>query len=153
MPDWMNLQCNRQTMPTLLAQHTVDTPASPKAAWALWTEPSRWRNFYPGLDRAEGTLKVGAPLTLRGLHAGGEQSFKVLAFEPGVTFTLQRRLLFADLTLVHRVDPSALGCRLHVKAQLSGPLGWLQGRLRRRAWDAFLPMLLRRLAQEAQVQA
>lgn len=139
-------------MPQRLAQHTVEAPAPPEAAWGLWTNPALWNRFYPGLASAApgGALKAGTTLVLRGIEGGPGQSFMVVAIEAGTAFTLRRHLLFADLEVLHRVDPSPLGCRLHLRAQLSGPLAWVH-RLRLRAdWQRAAPELLRTLARLAQ---
>lgn len=139
-------------MPRLLVQHTVEAPASPEAVWRLWQDPLAWPRFWPTLGKPSPLkpLQVGVTLLLRDRTGGGARAYRVAALEPGTTFTLVRRLLFADLEVLHRVDPSPLGARLHLKARLSGPLGWFHAWRLGRTWREAAPALLRALAKAAQ---
>ncbi len=139
-------------MPPILAQHTVEAASPPDAAWALWTEAAQWTRFYPDLRQARlpSGFRPGGTLVLEGLHGRGTQTYALGAVDGGRSFQLLRRLPFADLVLLHRVDPAPLGCRLHLRVEVKGPLAWLYGRALRGAWRAFLPPLLRGLAREAQ---
>lgn len=135
-----------------IAQHTVEAPAPPETVWALWSDPVQWPRFYPGLGGviAPMGLKVGARLELRRADGGGPQAYEVLALEAGRRFTLLRRLPFARLRQLHTVEASPMGCRLHLRMELDGPLAWLYRLTLGRTWRSSLPPLLRALATAAQ---
>lgn len=133
-------------------QHTVEAPALPDRVWALWSDPSRWPSFYPGLGTVQTPkeFKGGAQLSLMPTHGGHAQHYELLFLEPGRSFTLVRRLPLATLRLHHRVDACDLGSRLHLRMDLEGPLGWLYGLVLGHSWKASVPPLLRALAKAAQ---
>lgn len=128
----------------------MEAPADPARVWDLWSDPGAWPRFYPGLEavRADGGFKPGAVLRLA--SGGASQRVELLFLEPGRSFTLLHRFPFATLRLHHRVEPCPLGSRIHLRLDLEGPLGWVYGLARGRAWRAALPPLLRALAKAAQ---
>lgn len=130
----------------------MEAPASPERAWALWSDPLAWPSFYPGLEavQAPAGFKVGGKLALLPSRGGRAQGYDILAVEAGRAFTLFRRLPFATLKLQHRVEPCELGCRLHLRVEVAGPLGWLYRLILGRSWKASVPPLLRALAKAAQ---
>ena len=134
------------------AQHTVEAPAPPERVWALWSDPQTWPSFYPGLAsvRSSESFKMGAVLALFPSGGSRPQRFEILFLEAGRAFTLVRRLPLATLRLHHRIDACELGCRLHLRLDLDGPLGWIYGLAKGRSWKAALPLLLRTLAKAAQ---
>ena len=133
------------------AQHTLETTTPPESIWRCWTDVPGWPDWDDGLEWAtlQGPLAVGASGVLK--CRGGERvSFRVTEFIEGRSFTCLGRQLGADVTFVHRLEPSSLGTRLTHRVEARGPLAWfLRLTLGRRLRES-LPRAARKLAHLAE---
>lgn len=73
--------------------YSLQTSASAATIWAIWTDVSRWQTWDIGLISAEifGPFEVGA----RGYllpEQGPKSSFRLVAVQPGVSYTIRTRL-------------------------------------------------------------
>ena len=78
--------------------HSLDTKASPKAIWQIWTDVSNWKKWDKGLKMAamDSAFQLGAKGTITSLE-GREAQFKVVEFEPGKSYTYKTKLPLGSL--------------------------------------------------------
>ncbi|MEM1320100.1 MAG: SRPBCC family protein [Bacteroidota bacterium] len=78
--------------------HTVETSASPATIWSIWTDVPNWQQWDSGLKAAslEGDFKLKARGTIVSLE-GRKTKFKVVAFEPGRSYTFKTNLPLGGL--------------------------------------------------------
>lgn len=135
----------------ILAQHSLQTNASPEAVWRRWMDVGTWPEWDRSLEEArlDGPFQVGTGGTLR-FQDGQRISFAITAAAPGRAFTLECRLPGAVLRMEHLVEASPHGSRLRREVHLAGWLAWLQARRVGAPLLENLPPALRALARVAE---
>lgn len=132
-----------------IAEHTLETTADPKAAWALWASVTVWPEWAEGVSaaRLEGPFAPGGRIYLE--WDGAPLILSLERMDLGHAFAARTRSFLTTFTLQARVDPCPMGARLNVTLEAEG-LGarlWAR-RLSRRA-GAGLATSLRCLARLA----
>jgi hypothetical protein len=106
--------------------------ASPDAVWAVLVDVGSWRDWDSGVDRVEGRVGLGEPLTIYATMIRSRPfSVTVTELRPGEAMRW-RGGLPAGLAVIDRtysLDPQDDGGTvLTVREDHSGPLAWLLGR-------------------------
>jgi uncharacterized protein YndB with AHSA1/START domain len=74
-----------------MADHVArrTTTARPDTVWRIWSDPSTWPGWNPGVSAAslDGPMRVGATGSMT--TSRGKQRMAVVAVEPGRSFTLE----------------------------------------------------------------
>jgi uncharacterized protein YndB with AHSA1/START domain len=74
-----------------VAEHVArrTTTARPETVWGIWSDPSTWPGWNPGVSaaRLDGPMQVGATGSMT--TGRGPQRIEVVAVEPGRAFTLE----------------------------------------------------------------
>jgi hypothetical protein len=136
-------------------EHTVETEAPAEAIWRLWSDVSTWSSWDDDIEwaRLDGQFAVGSrgKLKPKGVPAGG---FKLVAVNPGVSYTVEQRLPLARLRFEHEVTEAGEGpTRFTHRVTVDGPLAALFARLFGRRMKANFPTVMRHLAEAASASA
>jgi hypothetical protein len=138
-------------MPTWTFEHTIDTPASPAAAWAVLADIAAWPAWDHEVERAalDGPLRVGATGSLK--PAGGPNTrFTVTAVQAPHRMTDVTKLPLAQMTFDHRYAPApGGGARLTHAVRIEGLLAPLFARVIGRKIVVGMPTAMAALAARA----
>jgi hypothetical protein len=107
------------------------TSGSSAAVWALWSDPTRWPEFDPGLAwaRLDEPFAVGATGTWK-RKGGPKSAFEIVAAQPERSFVIAGKLPFSRLRLEHELsDGSNDSARITHRIHVTGPLGPVYARL------------------------
>lgn len=131
-------------------EHTLETSASPDQVWGRVAAVATWPEWNADLEAAKllGSFVPDGRISLKGRDQG-TTVFRIATVDKGRGYTLEARLLFADLRLSHRQEACALGTRISQRIELSGPLGWLHVWIRGRRLRGGLAPSVRTLARLA----
>lgn len=90
--------------------HTLSTTATPSAIWTVWTDVSNWKDWDTGLREAtlEDDFVLGAKGTILSLE-GRTSKFKVVAIEPGKSYTIKTKLPLGGLYVKRTMTPTSEG--------------------------------------------
>ncbi|MDP9028037.1 MAG: SRPBCC domain-containing protein [Actinomycetota bacterium] len=99
--------------------------ANPEAVWAVLVDAFAWPSWDSGVDGVEGTIALGAKITIRSKAAPG-RAFPVKV----TTFDLPRKLVFTGgmpLGLfrgvrTYTLTPKAGGTLFHMREEYTGPM-------------------------------
>jgi len=87
--------------------HSIETSASPEHIWEIWTDVATWKDWDSGLQDAE--MEDAFALNSKGVILsldGRKARFKVVAYQPGQSYTYKTRLplggLYVKRTLSER---------------------------------------------------
>jgi hypothetical protein len=108
-----------------------ETAATRADVWALWSVPSRWPEFDPGVQwaRLEGPFEAGATITLKP-KGGPKSSVKIVTAEPEQGFSSLAKLPIARLGFTHSLSDGSEGkTRITSRIEVSGPLAGLVARI------------------------
>ena len=138
-------------MPTWTFEHTIETAASPEAAWAVLADVGAWPSWDHEVERAQldGPLEAGVTGSLK--PAGGPNTrFTVTAAQAPQRMTDVTKLPLARMTFDHRYAPvSGGGTRLTHAVRIEGVLSPLFARVIGRKIEAGLPTAMQALAAKA----
>lgn len=129
-----------------------ETSASPAQVWALWSNPSRWSEYDPGLvwARLDGPFVAGAQVKIKP-KGGPSSSLEIVTAEPEQGFSTLARLPLTQMRFEHSVTDAGNGKRvLTSKIRVSGGLGWLFPRIFRLSSNEVV--MLGKLARLAEQQ-
>jgi len=112
-----------------MAEHgkSRETSAAAEKVWAIWTDTTTWGEWNPNVT----TMEMPAPVALgkEGLMntpAGQHHQMKVVAFEPGRSFTLETSVIpLSSFQFTCRVEPAGGKTRVTQSVKVVGPMGWL----------------------------
>ena len=104
-------------------EHAHDTPASPKAVFALWADVEGWPAWDASLvaTTLEGPFAAGTAGTLHPQGMPEPIAFVITAVEQGAGFADETRLGPLHLRFRHRVEPRGDGSRIVVAVEAEGP--------------------------------
>lgn len=110
-------------------QCSAETSGSRAAVWALWSDPSGWSEFDPGIEwaRTDGPFETGTSGRW-GTKGGQTLSFTIDAAEPESRFDKTGKFLFFRIRFSHWLSDERDGMTLITHAiEVRGPLGGLLG--------------------------
>lgn len=120
------------------------TSAPPARVWEIWSDTSTWASWNPDVASMEPGLKLalGAETTMN-TRAGRHHRMKVVALEPGSSFSLETSPVpLTRFTFTCSVDPADGGSRIQQSLRMAGPLGWLMSATAgSRIAEGFAPVL------------
>jgi hypothetical protein len=108
-----------------------ETGASRAAVWALWSDPSRWREFDKGVEwaRLEGPFEAGARVKLKP-KGGPKAVLEIVAAEPEQRFASLAKLPLTRMHFEQELsDAGERRTRITARIRVTGPLSWLFPRL------------------------
>ncbi len=103
-------------------EHTVSTPASAEAVWALYADVAEWLRWDHGLEAIEldGGFEAGA--TGRITPAGmGELPFTLTRVAPGRGFDDETLAMGHVFRFIHVIEPLGEGSRVTHRVEIEGP--------------------------------
>jgi uncharacterized protein YndB with AHSA1/START domain len=112
-----------------MAEHgkSRETSASADKVWAIWTDTATWGEWNPNVT----TMEMPPPVALgkegvMNTPAGQHHQMKVVAFEPGRSFTLETSVIpLSRFQFTCRVEPAGGKTRVSQSVKVVGPMGWL----------------------------
>lgn len=111
-----------------IGQETIETRVSPQVVWQAW------ERFQTGEKGQSGSFK-----------------YKILNIEPGVSFSILWKTLFARLVFTHRVEGlekgSKISYRIEIKGPFAYPLRFLIGKKLRKNVAALLKSFVQQLEE------
>jgi Polyketide cyclase / dehydrase and lipid transport len=134
--------------------HTLETTASPKSIWHVWTTVSDWHIWDNGLRSAklDGTsaFRLGTTGTLVSLN-GTKSAFSVTAFEGGTSYTFTTALPLAALHVRRTLEQTQNTTRFTHEVWFDGLFGGIFAALLGKNFMHLLPSVMdnvRSLAEE-----
>lgn len=137
----------------LIAEASAVAAASAGEVWRRWEDVGTWQEWDDGIEwcRLDGAFVAGGKGRLRP-RGGPTVRFTLLEVVPGVGFRDRSHLPLASLDFTHGLEPVDGGVRITHRVEISGPLGWLFGRLMGAGFRAGLPATVRSLAAAAEAK-
>jgi hypothetical protein len=126
-----------------------ETTGSRAAVWALWSDPSRWTEFDPGIEWAqlEGPFAAGGKVKLKP-KGGPKTTLEIVEAEPGRGFVSLAKLPGARMRFEQSVADAGAGkTRITAHIRVTGPLSQVFPRLFKLARTE--PVLVKNLALKA----
>ncbi|HEX8391012.1 MAG TPA: SRPBCC family protein [Longimicrobium sp.] len=137
---------------TWSTEAVAESSATPREVWRLWSDPSTWNAWDPGVQRCtvQGPFRAGTRGTLR--PAGGPAvAFVITGAVPERAFTTVARLPLTALEFEHTLEPLAAGgVRIRHQVRMRGVLTPLLSRLLGATLAAGLPHAVHALARMAE---
>lgn len=84
-----------------MMEESIETPVSPAVVWQAW------ERFQEGQKGKQGAFR-----------------YQILTVDPGKSFSILWKSLFARLVFTHRVEPSGSGSRISYHIQIRGPFAF-----------------------------
>ncbi len=135
----------------IIAQHTLETTALPKAIWALWTDATTYKVWDDRIEwaKVKGEFKLGAVGEMKP-HGGRSTGFTITELVEGRSFSILTLLPFAQLRFDHSMEATSMGTRLTHRIEVEGPLAWIWGRALAPVFRSNLAVATRKLARMAE---
>lgn len=135
----------------IIAQHTLETTATPENIWALWADVARYPEWDGGTEwaRLDGGFKAGNHGELKPV-GGRAAAFTITEMVEGRSFSDLIGLPFARLRFHHSMEPTGMGARLTHRIEVEGLLAWIWARRLGPAFQTDLPASMRKLARLAE---
>jgi uncharacterized protein YndB with AHSA1/START domain len=128
---------------------TTDIHAPAERVWEVTSDVERWHEWTPSVTRVRrldaGPLAVGSRAVIR-QPKFPPALWKVVAIEPGRSFTWVSVAPGLRVVGHHAVEPTAAGSRATLSLDLQGILGGVWGRLTRGITERYLDFEARGLA-------
>jgi hypothetical protein len=133
-------------------ERSVETSASPQAAWKIWSDTSTWPEWNPDVQSMtlNGPFAVGTTGTMKTKQ--GTRAIQLTEVVPGSSFRLETTVIpLTRFAFECKVTPGAAGkTTLSQAIQVGGPLGGLVGGLMGKQIADTFPSLLQGLAHKAE---
>ena len=93
------------------------------AVWALWEDPSRWKDWNPEIAEVQlrGPFAVGSRARIRFRRSPRPLTFEITALEPGRLFTDETRLPGTRLGHEHLLEREGETTRIMHRLYFDGP--------------------------------
>ena len=127
------------------AAHEGVADARLEDVWSLWSEPARWSDWNPDIERAslEGPFEVGATARIK-FRRSASLRFTITELEPERLFTDETRLPLARMGHEHRVelegDRVRIRNRLYIDGRAAPLYAFLMGSRMRRSVARFVEL-------------
>jgi hypothetical protein len=124
--------------------------ASPEDAWAAWVDVARWSDGdVIDAARLNGNFKEGSTFVSkpRGYPAS---TWTITRVDPPRLWVGESRVPGWGMTVEHLIQRDVAGTKLTERMSISGPLGWLIGRVVRRRIAALLVAMTEQIARQAE---
>ena len=104
------------------ARAEVVVRADAAAVWALWEDPSRWKEWNPQITEAQlrGPFAVGSSARIRFKRSLRPLTFEITALEPEHLFTDEARLPGTRLGHEHRLERDGETTRISHRLYFDG---------------------------------
>lgn len=125
--------------------HTRESPASPEAIWALWTDVQTWPTWDTEIEAVtlNGPIGLGQTGTLT---SGGRQSrITVTAWDPPRSYAFATRLPLGSLVVTRTLQPHGEGTRFTHDVAFRGLGGRLLAPILGKKFRAALPVVMESL--------
>ena len=136
-------------------ERSVETTASPQAAWKIWSDTSTWPEWNPDVQSMtlNGPFAPGTTGTMKTKQ--GTRAIQLTEVVPGTSFRLETRVIpLTRFAFVCKVSPSSAGKTILSQAiVVGGPLGGLVGGMMGKQIADTFPALLQGLARKAEGSA
>ena len=136
-------------------ERSVETTASPQAAWKIWSDTSTWPEWNPDVQsmKLNGPFAAGTTGTMKTKQ--GTRAIQLTEVVPGTSFRLETTVIpLTRFAFVCKVSPGSGGKTTLSQAILvGGPLGGLVGGMMGKQIADTFPALLRGLARKAEGSA
>lgn len=136
-------------------ERSVETSASPQAAWKIWSDTSTWPEWNPDVQSMtlNGPFAAGTTGTMKTKQ--GTRAIVLTEVVPGASFRLETTVIpLTRFAFVCKVSPGSGGKTTLSQAILvGGPLGGLLGGMMGKQIADTFPPLLRGLARKAEGSA
>jgi hypothetical protein len=133
-------------------ERSVQTKASPQAAWKIWSDTSTWPEWNPDVQSMtlNGPFAVGTTGTMKTKQ--GTRAIQLTEVVPGQSFRLETTVIpLTRFAFVCKVSPGSAGTTTLSQAiQVGGPLGGLVGGMMGKQIADTFPALLQGLARKAE---
>ena len=124
-------------------ERAVDIAAPPGVVWGVMSEAERWHEWTASVRSIRlldsGPMRVGARAIVKQPRFP-PALWKVIALEPGRSFTWKSGLPGMWVYASHRVDGSGTGSRVVLSLRYEGPIGKLLARLTRDITNRYLDL-------------
>jgi Polyketide cyclase / dehydrase and lipid transport len=133
-------------------ERSVETTASPQAAWKIWSDTSTWPEWNPDVQSMtlNGPFAVGTTGTMKTKQ--GTRAIQLTEVVPGASFRLDTTVIpLTRFAFVCKVSPGIGGkTTLSQAIVVGGPLGGLVGGMMGKQIADTFPALLQGLARKAE---
>ena len=133
-------------------ERSVETSASPQAAWKIWSDTSTWPEWNPDVQSMtlNGPFAAGTTGTMKTKQ--GTRAIQLTEVVPGKSFRLETTVIpLTRFAFVCQVAPGSAGkTTLSQAIVVGGPLGGLLGGMMGKQIADTFPALLRGLARKAE---
>ena len=128
-------------------ERSVETTASPQAAWKIWSDTSTWPEWNPDVQSMTLTGPFATMKTKQGTRA-----VQLTEVVPGKSFRLETTVIpLTRFAFECKVSPGSAGTTtLSQAVVVGGPLGGLVGGMMGKQIANTFPALLRGLARKAE---
>ena len=135
---------------------TFDVAAPPDRVWAVMSDIERWPQWTPSVTSirplSKGPLGLGSRALIRQPKLP-PAVWKVVAHEPGRSFTWTSGAPGLRVTAHHFIEPTAQGTRVTLSLRFGSLLGPLFGRLTRGLNDRYLGLEAKGLKRRSEESA
>lgn len=136
-------------------ERSVETTASPQAAWKIWSDTSTWPEWNPDVQSMtlNGPFAPGTTGTMKTKQ--GTRAIQLTEVLPGTSFRLETTVIpLTRFAFVCKVSPGSAGkTTLSQAIVVGGPLGGLVGGMMGKQIADTFPALLEGLARKAEGSA
>jgi hypothetical protein len=133
-------------------ERSVETTATPQAAWKLWSDTNTWPEWNPDVQSMtlNGPFAAGTSGTMKTKQ--GTRAIQLTEVVPGRSFRLETTVIpLTRFAFVCQVSPGAAGkTTLSQAIVVGGPLGGLVGGMMGKQIADTFPALLQGLARKAE---
>jgi Polyketide cyclase / dehydrase and lipid transport len=136
-------------------ERSVETTASPQAAWKIWSDTSSWPEWNPDVQSMalNGPFAAGTTGTMKTKQ--GTRAIQLTEVVPGTSFQLETTVIpLTRFVFVCKVSPGpGAKTTLSQAILVGGPLGGLLGGMMGKQIADTFPALLQGLARKAEGSA
>src|ERR1700694_3508432 len=133
-------------------ERSVETKASPQAAWKIWSDTRAWQEWNPDVQSMmlDGPFAAGTTGTMKTKQ--GTRAIQLTEVVPGRSFRLETTVIpLTRFAFVCQVSPGSTGkTTLSQAIVVGGPLGGLVGGMMGKQIADTFPALLQGLARKAE---
>jgi uncharacterized protein YndB with AHSA1/START domain len=104
-------------------EYSAETAVAPAALWRSWSDPSRWLEWNPGVEKLEldGPFQVGTEFRMT-VPGGDVVELRLVEVVPGEQWVDVAIGDGFEVRTVHRLEPIEGGCtRVVYRTEISGP--------------------------------